>query len=162
MQNNKKSDQHPFQCDECDSRPRSDFTIYEPTDDWLIAYPEKNLAHIHYGKSSFDDKSNIDAARFHLNWVLDLTARFPKKKFFWIVDMRRKDDSEILLKEARDILKKIRTHPQMPMGAIFGFTWAMRMLLNLLNMMGGTAVLVDSAQEARVAFQKWKSTYKGE
>lgn len=152
----------PFNCEECTSRPRSDFTIYEPTNDWLIAFPEKNLVHIHYGESSHDDKSNIDEARFHLNWVLDQTARYPNKKFFWIVDMTRKDDSEILVKEARDMLHKIRTHPQMPKGAVYGFTWAMRMLISLLNLMGGSAALVDSPEAARKEYETWKASYSGE
>lgn len=93
---------------------------------------------------------------------MDLLQQYPKKQFFWVVDMSRKDDSEILVKEARDNLQKIRTHPQMPRGAVYGFTWAMRMLINLLNMMGGTAVFVESAEAAREEYKKWKSTYSGE
>ncbi len=152
----------PFQCLECDQRLAEDFAIYEPTNDWLMVYPEKNLIHIHYGESSHDDQSNIDESRFHLRWVMDLLQQYPKKQFFWVVDMSRKDDSEILVKEARDNLQKIRTHPQMPRGAVYGFTWAMRMLINLLNMMGGTAVFVESAEAAREEYKKWKSTYSGE
>lgn len=154
-------EKHPFECLECHSRPRSDFAVYEPTDDWLIAFPEKNLVHIHFGTSSHDDKSNIDESRFHLRWVMDLLKQYPEKKFFWVVDMSRKDDSEILVKEARDNLQKIRTHPQMPKGAVYGFTWAMRMLINLLNLMGGEAVLVDSAEAARKEYEKWKQAYSG-
>lgn len=155
-------DKKPFRCKECDQRPVDEFTIYEPTDDWLIAYPEKNLVHIHFGESSHDDQSNIDQAKFHYKWVMSLVKTYPKKKFFWVVDMSRKDDSEIMVKEARDILNKIRTHPQMPKGAIYGFTWAMRMLLNLLSLMGGEASLVDSADHARDEYNKWKKSYSGE
>lgn len=152
---------HPFKCEECDPLPAENFAIYTPTDDWLIAFPEKNLVHVHFGESSHDDKSNIEESRFHLNWVMDLLKKYPNKHFFWIVDTTRKDDSEFFVKEARDNLQKIRTHPQMPKGAAYGFTWAMRMVISLLNLMGGTAVLVDSPEAARQEYKKWKATYSG-
>lgn len=149
---------HPFTCGICDQAPDSAFTIYQPVDDWLIAFPEKNLMHIHFGESTHDDKSNVEEAEFHWKWVQEVVKKNPHTQFFYVLDMSRKDDSEFLTKEARDTYKKIRTHVQLPAGAVYGFTWGMRMLIGLLNVMGGNTAIVDTPQQAQKSYEAWLKT----
>lgn len=150
-----KKNQFPYPCQECEQAAPDQFTVYEPLGDWVMLDVPKKLIHIHFGESSHDDKSNLEEATFQWEWAKKTTEKHPKTKFFWIIDMSRKDDSEILTKEARDQYQKIRTHPQLPAGAAYGYTWAMRMIMSLLNVMGGQATLVDTEQDARAVYQAW-------
>lgn len=150
----------PFSCAECNQRPRSDFTIYPEVDDWLVAYPERNLMHIHFGSSTQSADVSVGQAQFHLAWLQSIVAQYPKKHFFFTVDMSRKDDSEFFEPEAKRIYKVIRSHPQLDAAAVYGQTHAMKFLMNLFIRMGGArTTLVDTKEQADAIYQAWYERY---
>lgn len=152
----------PFACQECNDQPQEGFSVFEAVNDWLIAFPEKNLVHIHLGQSVQTEKISMEEAHFHYQWVMDLVKKYPKKKFFFVVDVGNKDNSEIMPAGARKILQKIITHPQLPKGAAYGLTWAWRMVGNFLIFIGADINFVETEEQAREAYKKWKKTYRGE
>lgn len=147
---------YPFPCEECQTHTPNEFVVYEPTNDWLIAIPEKNLLHIHFGESTFSAKQNIEEAQFHWKWLQSISKKFPNEKFFFVIDLSRKDDGEFLVDEAKQIYKKIRQHPQLAAAAVYGQTPAMKMIVNMFLFMGGVkTTLVDNRQQATSLYKKW-------
>lgn len=153
--------QKPFACEYCRNQPTKNFAVFKPLNDWLVAYPEQNLIHVHLGQSVQTKKTSMEEANFQFKWVTQITKKYPKKKFFFVIDMGKKDDSEMMPPEARKLLQKIITHPQLPKGAAYGLTWAWRMVGNLLVLVGADIKFVDSEKAAHAEYKKWKKSYRG-
>lgn len=147
----------PFECVRCKNQPMEHFALYTKTNDWLTAYPADNLLHIHFGESTHTNEDSLAEANFHWTWLEDVVKKYPNKKWFFVTDFTRKDDSEFLTDDAQDIYKKIRKHPRLGGGAMYGVTYAMRMLVNLLFLLGGSKTeVVHTSDEAEAAYQKWR------
>lgn len=145
-----------FHCPRCLAQPPERFTIFEPTDDRLVAYPELNVLHVHFGRSAHTDDVCVAQARFHLAWLKRIVAQYPDKTWFFITDMTRKDDSDFTVDEAKEIYKQIRHHPKLVGGVIYGSTYAMKMFINVLFHFGGThTTVVDTLAEAEQHYQAW-------
>ena len=145
-----------FLCRRCSAVPADQMAVFKPTDDRLVAYPELKLLHIHFGVSTHTDELSIAEAKFHWQWLEQVTKPYPNIQWFFITDFTRKDDSEFVVDEAKAIYTKIRHHPKLAAGAICGPTYAMKMFINVLFFFGGTqTVVVDTLAQAEEHYQKW-------
>lgn len=150
----------PFECELCSQQPMEKFGIFEPVNDWLIAYPEKRLIHIHLGQSITEDPISLAESRFQYDWLMSLFKQYPNTTFFYLIDMTLKDDREHMPMEALTQLKKIVTHPQLPAGAAYGLTWGWHLFGTMLNAVGGRVSLEVTREEAEAKYTKWLARSK--
>ncbi len=148
----------PFKCPRCRTMPKAAFAINPVTDDWMILFPDEQLIHIHFGPSTHEVKQNNVMGDFILDWWNKITKEHSGKRLFFINDLTRKDDSEVIEGRMREVLKIIRAHPQDGGGATYGQTYAMSFMLNLVAMFTRRAVnLKKSLAECEAEYELWFS-----
>lgn len=148
----------PFHCPKCADLPKEAFTINATTDDWIMVYPEEHLVHFHMGPSTDTIEENESLGDFALKWWDALVAQYPDKKFFIIVDLSRKDDSEVIEGNTREALNHIRNHPQDAANAAYGFTASMAFLLNVMAKFTRRPVnLRENYEQCVEDYEKWFS-----
>lgn len=150
--------QYPFDCKECNQRPKPDFAIFQEQtiDDWLIAYPEQRSIHLHYGYATIDEADNAAEAKFIQQFLFAVAVKYPNTKFFLFVDMSRGDNSESVPPESMQIYKSILKHPQLQQGVFYGGTTAMNYILKLLLFLSNRNInIVSTKEEADQLYQKW-------
>lgn len=149
---------HPFECQECSQRPKQDFVIFQEgeIDDWMIAYIEQQVIHIHYGYATHEDALNIAEAKFVEQFMMSVAASNPDKKFFVFIDTGRADNSEFIPTESLQIYKHILQHPQFQQGVFYGGTSASNFIMKLLLRFGGMHVkIVYTKQDADQYYREW-------
>jgi hypothetical protein len=155
--------QYPFTCFRCEKEPKERFSVFEPTDDWIIAYPDLQLIHVHFGVSSQSPEENIGMSKLVVQWWDNLTKQYPGRRFFFINDLTRKDDGEVIEDESKKDMAYVRKHPQSGGGAIYGQTVAMSMLLNLLNHFTQRELTARyTLQECEEDYEEWFAKEKAE
>lgn len=156
-------DNSPFQCTECKGVGRAEFAVFEPAQDYLVVFPEKNLIHIHLGGSITDDRVSLAQSHFYADWIRDTLSQYPEKHFFYVVDMSRKDSSESMPLKSMQMLRKIITNPQLPKGAAYGLSWGWHAFISLfLHTIGVHVFLEPNAESAQKRYQEWKEKYTGD
>lgn len=147
---------YPFSCFRCEKEDPRRFAIDPVSNDYLIAYPEINLIHLHLGVSSHTPEENLANAKFVREWWDSIARAYPTKIFFFINDLSRKDDSETLEDEAKADLAYVRNHPQAGGAAAYGQTYAMNFLMNLLNVFTKKTLSArNTLDECEQEYNKW-------
>ncbi len=147
----------PFACTECQPQPRENFSIFPTTDDWLIAYPDKRLIHIHFGRTNQLPDVGIAEGKFHWEWLLSVVQQYPDIRWFFMTDFSRKKGLyENVPSEAKAFYKKIRYHEKLDAGASYGMNLIFEMIMKLFMNQGGVKVaLVKTAAEAAAVYDEW-------
>lgn len=148
-----------FQCSICDERPDAEFTIFRAdgeVEDWVIAYPSKQLIHIHFGTPTIASSDNIEEAKFIDRFLRASAAAHPKDKYYIVIDALQTDNSEFIPPESLIIYRDILKHPQFGDGAIYGGTSAFSAIINLLTLWSSHDIkIVETAEEAMAAYERW-------
>lgn len=146
----------PYDCAECQLQPAASFAIYTEANDWLQAYPEQQLVHIHYGHSTHEELTNIQEAEFVCAYLMKLTEAYPDKRFFIMVDFTHGDDSEFVPPESMKLYRSVLKHPQLRQGVVYGGTFALHYLVELLFRISGNNIkIVSDKAEADQEYQRW-------
>lgn len=149
------------QCKRCSQQSDSKFTVFEPMQDAMIAYPDQQLIHIHFGITLADDDLNIEEAKAMEQFLKKTVADNPDTVFFIVGDMSTGNDSEFVPPESLKIYRDILKHPHTRDGVIYGGTYAMNELLSLLFSVTKTNVkLARTQEEAEEIYQQWLAQQK--
>ena len=148
----------PYDCEECHQYPDSAFHIYTPVNDWIIAFPEQRLFHVHFGEPTFPESQNTERAEDVAEYYYHRIHDYPDTMFFFIADMSKIDNSEMISDRAKQIYRTLLQHPQLITGAVYGATTDMQALLRLLSEEAEKSVsLVPSKAEADKVYQRWQA-----
>lgn len=149
---------HPFNCSRCANHKPSEFAIYEPTDDWIIAYPQIGLIHAHLGIATWDDKSSNEEAEWIQRTLQNIYAKHPAAQFFILVDLTRSDDSEFPARSALKIYANIFKHPQSAYLTLYGVSNAMQGIIQIVLHLSAAhkkVRVVKNFTQADACFREW-------
>jgi hypothetical protein len=149
----------PFQCQQCEQYPDKAFHIFQPTQDWIMTFPEQRLFHVHFGDVAFpeivDRAQAVDAANYYYHRIHE----YPDRKFFYVVDMTQIDNSALISDRAKQIYQILLQHPQLSSGVVYGATTDMQAIIRLCSEAVEKPVqLVRTKAEADILYSAWTQT----
>jgi hypothetical protein len=110
----------------------AEYFYYEPLENIITWFPEKQLIHIHFGKPTWNDAITLEEAE----WLRDsCLAAFKKggRPLFAVADFSRTDDSEFPTREAIRIYGETTAHEMTAHVVCFGVSISMQMILKLIS-----------------------------
>jgi hypothetical protein len=134
------------------------FHIFERTSDYIIAFLEKRLIHLHYGNSTTTEEDSTREAQWTTDTILGIYKQHPGVRFCIIGDSTRADNSELVSDEATEIYKKLIQNPQTDLGVMYGTTAALGILLQFFFQFTRSlkkAHMVRTKAEADAMYKKW-------
>lgn len=151
-----EGEKKPFSCEQCADQPIDKFFRFEPVDDWMIFYPEKQIIHMHFGHATDAESLSTKETK----WILDVQKQeMPKyagTTFAVIADMTRADDSEFPSDASREMYSDIINHPQIGAVVFYGMAPGMTFFLNMLaQVMSKKVHAVNTREEADAIYEKW-------
>lgn len=147
---------HPFECSECTEHPSEDFYHFPVVDDWMIAYPDKHLAHLHFGSATDTEELNTKETQWIIECCQDIFAKYPGNQMYVLVDMTRSDDSEYPSRESMQLYKDILHMPELGHIVFYGVSTGMIFFLNLLIQFARKNLsVVRTKAEADALYQRW-------
>ncbi|EKD79513.1 MAG: hypothetical protein ACD_41C00051G0005 [uncultured bacterium] len=149
----------PYECSECSAYPDAAFNIFTPANDWIMTFPEQHLFHVHFGEPTFPEAMNTAQAEFLADYYVHTIQAHSQVPFYFILDMERIDNSELVSHRAKQIYRILLEHPQLVSGAVYGATTDMQAIIQLLSDEADKPVhLVKTKQEADQLHQRWLLT----
>lgn len=147
----------PFECIDCSQYPDSDFSIFQPANDWVMTFPERKLIHIHFGEPTYSADENTQQADFIAQYYYHQMHQYPSTLFFFILDMSKIDNSELISDRAKQIYRILLEHPQLIAGAVYGATTDMQAMIHLLTEeTDKTVATVATKSAADQIYQFWQ------
>ena len=149
-----------FNCPKCAKQPDKDFVTYEKFNDWWIAYPEENLLHIHYGKSTPTEEENTKENESLRDFLLNVLNKYDDKQFFLLADLGTLDNSDSVSTDSMKIFISILKNKQIAGLSVYGAATGFNMLVKSLVSMFSKVSLVNDYKDADDMYHKWFSEYK--
>lgn len=152
----------PFTCAECSKHDVEEFERFLPVDDWLLAYPEQQLVHLHFGGPTTHEEMSTEETTWILNVSNQLYNKFPNKTFCVIVDMSRSDDSEFPSHDSIALYKQLLHNPQTGKVIFYGVSPGMTFFIKMLtSVIHGKISIADTKQQADAEYTSWLRTVSG-
>lgn len=112
--------------------------------------------HVHFGELTYSADENTKQASFIAQYYYHHMHQYPEALFFFILDMSKIDNSELISNRAKQIYRVLLEHPQLVAGAVYGATTDMQAMIHLLTEeTNKTVETVPTKQAADQIYQFW-------